>query len=1016
MTTNNAKIVTTIFLPLLIFSYSFLAIIFTTVIPLSKAPDEYVHYLYIRFIADNGRPPINLDEQQAAGYKSDQPPLYHALVALLTGGIDTSGPPSFKFTWEPHSRQLIDIGLPRAILVRTADETWPYQSGFLAWFAGRWVSVGLSGLVILITYFIVLEIFPHQPWLALATAGTLAFLPRFIFTGSVLSDENLVGVGMALFFWAIVRIVKYPNCRLRWYALVGVLIGLLILTKYSTIFVPFELFIVLLWLAKKQPHPIRYVWVRLTVAGVLAVSIVSVWFGFIVWHFNRIQDMGIIRGILYPILVGDGSFRIQVIISNYLSGKSGPTNELKVISEPSSVVTEGGWLDWFHFLFEQFWHISIFGIEPPFPLGIILLPALLLCVLATFGWWRRWQRNDGRQRMWLAVLLLHVAIFTIIPLINFVMTQQIYDTAQARHILFPAGSALGILLVAGVAGATSPRWQPVAMLGTMSFALILSLAQLYYFYIGFPAPLPVRTEPNLAAAPALPLSIDFDDGLHLQGFDWQLSKQNVLALNLYWLATALSRQDYRTEITLQPSSSAEPALRWISQPAQGRFPTRAWEVGDSIQDRLDIPLTGLAAGTYTVNLRLLDWNDEPLPSAQGNKIPLTRLQLAESSTPAAVTLWQTGEPVTNAWPTYRYRATIPVTTPPGQTVTLVGPDGQPFSPIAGSDALRLFMVDYDWPSGVYELDRNGSPTGVQFEVANFDRNFTPPEMDHVLNANFNDEVMLLGYDLPTRRIESGSDGIPLVLYWQSLNRIENNYIIFDRLLDETQQPWGGYDRLPKETYPTYLWVPGEVIADGFAVPVDPAAPDGIYTIDIGLYPQSDTQAVPLPLLQDGLPSGKNSVRLGPLKIGRSPAQSQAAAEIDPQTPLRLDLGDPPVIRLSGYSLTSVADSGTMSVTLYWESLAPTPVDWSIFVHLRDQAGNIVAQKDGPAGGGPTVYPTSLWDAGEVIIDEIVMPLPDDPALDQYTLVVGLYNLADFSRLTVPDSPNNEIILTTWPPS
>ncbi|HRV94891.1 MAG TPA: hypothetical protein P5526_22215, partial [Anaerolineae bacterium] len=99
MTTNNAKIVTTIFLPLLIFSYSFLAIIFTTVIPLSKAPDEYVHYLYIRFIADNGRPPINLDEQQAAGYKSDQPPLYHALVALLTGGIDTSGPPSFKFTW-----------------------------------------------------------------------------------------------------------------------------------------------------------------------------------------------------------------------------------------------------------------------------------------------------------------------------------------------------------------------------------------------------------------------------------------------------------------------------------------------------------------------------------------------------------------------------------------------------------------------------------------------------------------------------------------------------------------------------------------------------------------------------------------------------------------------------------------------------------------------------------------------------------------------------------------------------
>jgi hypothetical protein len=37
------------------------------------------------------------------------------------------------------------------------------------------------------------------------------------------------------------------------------------------------------------------------------------------------------------------------------------------------------------------------------------------------------------------------------------------------------------------------------------------------------------------------------------------------------------------------------------------------------------------------------------------------------------------------------------------------------------------------------------------------------------------------------------------------------------------------------SYPTTLWVPGEVVADPYAIPIDADAPPGEHAIEIGLY-------------------------------------------------------------------------------------------------------------------------------------------------------------------------------------
>jgi hypothetical protein len=96
--------------------------------------------------------------------------------------------------------------------------------------------------------------------------------------------------------------------------------------------------------------------------------------------------------------------------------------------------------------------------------------------------------------------------------------------------------------------------------------------------------------------------------------------------------------------------------------------------------------------------------------------------------------------------------------------------------------------------------------------------------------------------------------------------------------------------------------------------------------------------------------------------------------------------------------------------LYWRSDAPLPLDYTTFVHLRNAAGETVAQKDGPPASG--AYPTGLWAAGEIIKDEISIPLEGvEPG--QYSLVVGMYDFTTGLRLPVANSPDGTILLESF---
>lgn len=283
-------------------------------------------------------------------------------------------------------------------------------------------------------------------------------------------------------------------------------------------------------------------------------------------------------------------------------------------------------------------------------------------------------------------------------------------------------------------------------------------------------------------------------------------------------------------------------------------------------------------------------------------------------------------------------------------------------------------------------------------------------MTHRVEANFANQVTLLGYDLPINRAEPGG-GIPLTLYWQGLDWIANDYTIFIKpiaLADQTA--YGGRDRLPQEGYRTLYWAPGEIVTDPFGVPIAPDAPPGIYQLHIGLYPQSGGLPPSLRLIHEGQPTEATSVVIGPLKIGRTPPDF-ILSEARPQHRVDQPFGEPVSLTLLGYDMTPCQPPCDLDLRLYWQSEAPVPLDYTTFVHLRNEAGETVAQRDQPPLAG--AYPTSLWDAGDIIADEIQLPLPADLPPGRYRVVVGMYDFQSQQRLVIPGQPANSLLLTVY---
>jgi hypothetical protein len=646
------------------------------------------------------------------------------------------------------------------------------------------------------------------------------------------------------------------------------------------------------------------------------------------------------------------------------------------------------------------------------------LAFLGLCILAIVGLWLGWRRADDLPWPLLGLLALQLGLLLPAPLIRFYLTRNPAEAGQGRHILFPAAAAVGLLLTWGVVSWFRPQYRHYIGPALAGALLVASLVTFFGFILpAFPARLPVRTSSKaLEDIPTSP-GLSFRDTIELVGYEiGEVNQHAALPVTLIWRSLEDVSQDYLVELSLLDQKGKTQAL-WLGHPADGRYPTRAWEPDEVIRDTIWLPLTGVEGGDYRLVLRLQSTNATAETSSHGDRRFLADVTLpsvpahaplhsfeATSEQSVGFDIWQVGEPASEK-PEYRYRAAIHITfsnLQPQTEISLVGPDGAERSPWNQASNTRIFLVDAYWPSGDYRLRvREGDhqiDTEPILRAQVRPRNFDAPPMSTEVHANFGDEITLLGFDFPERRTQPGGL-LPITLYWQALRPVTHHYIVSNHLLNSADlRQRGGRDRVPKDYYSTALWTPGEVVRDEYLVPVDPSAPPGVYRLDLGLYVDAAGQGRHLPLVQDGTALDANSVTIGPIKVG-GPPPGVTIQNPAPQHPGGDNLEN--YVTLLGYDMSLEPEA--LHLVLYWRSDSILPADYTTFVHVRvstgqatGQSGTIVAQMDRqPADGA---YPTSLWDPGEVIRDSIRVPA-QAPA-GSYEVVVGLYDLTTGRRLFV----------------
>jgi hypothetical protein len=114
-------------------------------------------------------------------------------------------------------------------------------------------------------------------------------------------------------------------------------------------------------------------------------------------------------------------------------------------------------------------------------------------------------------------------------------------------------------------------------------------------------------------------------------------------------------------------------------------------------------------------------------------------------------------------------------------------------------------------------------------------------------AAFSDRINLIGYKVSDFQV-----GQPILvnLLWQAMKTLEENYVVFVHVLDESGQLVASHDGVPLNgRYPTTAWHENDIIPDEHIIELPPNLPHGNYAIKIGIYlPESGER---LNIVDDG---------------------------------------------------------------------------------------------------------------------------------------------------------------------
>ncbi|TEU14596.1 MAG: hypothetical protein E3J21_15425 [Anaerolineales bacterium] len=405
-----------------------------------------------------------------------------------------------------------------------------------------------------------------------------------------------------------------------------------------------------------------------------------------------------------------------------------------------------------------------------------------------------------------------------------------------------------------------------------------------------------------------PTEINFEGRIKLLGYDSRFTIHDS-RFTIYWQAEQQLEDDYKISLRLRDEEGHYWG-RLDRRPAAYLYPTTRWKVGELLFGRYPLPvLPGTPPGEYQLEVVLysearpegLDVVDadgvargasavigavtvpkgsllqppsreepgisQPLEADFGGRIALLGYELGRTAV----------QPGDSLYLMLFWQALADVGEDYSLTVAMVDKDGrvmgeEKFSPLVRAYPTSRWVAGEVW-RGQYDftvpikaqsgqarlqiglVDESGQPLGesvslASLEVQATERVFTAPETRYPSGANFGNLVTLVGADLDTATVGPG-ETLHLTLYWQAQTSMVKSYTVFTHLLDADSRIRGQQDGIPVSgARPTTGWVPGEVIRDEVQLAVDPQAPPGDYTIEVGLYDAGDPALPRLSVLDE----------------------------------------------------------------------------------------------------------------------------------------------------------------------
>ncbi|RME31559.1 MAG: hypothetical protein D6793_12085, partial [Thermoflexia bacterium] len=276
------------------------------------------------------------------------------------------------------------------------------------------------------------------------------------------------------------------------------------------------------------------------------------------------------------------------------------------------------------------------------------------------------------------------------------------------------------------------------------------------------------------------------------------------------------------------------------------------------------------------------------------------------------------------------------------------PSGGSFSPrILGTCALLAVAL-----TGVKTLymDRYDNP----FRRTLFDGRQVRG-VDVPLEVNFGNQMVLMGYDLPTPAVRA-DEPIEIALYWRVPQPVATDYSVGLHLVDERGILHGQQDNMhPAYPYPTSRLRPDQYARDVHRLTPWEGTPPGRYTLLVVVYDPAGQRLD----LRDGAGNslGTTVYPLTTVEV-RRPRRFPSMEKLPLAARLEAEMGGGLRLVGTGPLPEEVEVGHTVPILLFWQALRPPDGDYLARLRLLGADGAVIAEAIQAPGRAD--YPTSVW--------------------------------------------------------